>query len=159
MICQRSIAKRGICMWCIIILMLINIWMFHKGWEMYQLHLGENHLQGRAKILPTSWINRYVGYLDDLSWGAFDSFTPTNHYYTRYYNIHHRTGLYLHVLVNWGAWDARYSYMAGICLGQYKAYNWLVRCWHRNLISTFSFTLSMLPTVSLCTLTWTCLRL
>ena len=56
--------------------------MFHKGWEMYQLHLGENHLQGHAEILPTSWIKKYVGYLNDLSC------TPTNHYYTRYYNIH-----------------------------------------------------------------------
>ena len=92
MICQRSIAKRGMCMWCIIILMLIIIWMFPKGWEMYQLHPRENHLQGHAKILPNSWINKYVGYLNDLSC------TPTNHYYTRYCNIHHGMWLYLVLL-------------------------------------------------------------
>ena len=87
MICHRSIAKRGICMRCIIILMLIIIWMFPKGWEMYQLHPRENHLQGHAKILPNSWTNKYVGYLNDLG---------CTHYYTRYCNIHHRTWMYLH---------------------------------------------------------------
>ena len=34
----------------------------------------------RACQNPANFMDKkYVGYLDDLSWGAFDSFTLTNH--------------------------------------------------------------------------------